>query len=144
MEEEEKEKIIILDDEVKTPPVILGKKELPGNYKLGFMNPALNGATVEYHKSKSGTWKAENYIVGQRTTNDKQFCEPVDPLDLHNTAEIRKYITAVEIYTDKAERNNLNYEAKNRTIKYVICFLLGSASVFWALYAGMINFNITP
>lgn len=140
MEEEKKEEeIIILDDEVKTPPVILGKKELPG-----FMNPALIGATVEYHKSKSGTWKKENYIVGQRTTNDKEFCEPVDPLDLHNTAEIRKYITAVETYTDKAERNNLNYEAKNRTIKYVICFLLGSASVFWALYAGMINLNITP
>lgn len=131
-EEKEKEEIIVLTDEV-TPPYDGGKKE------LGFMNPALNGATKEYHESKSGRWKADNYIIGKCTPEDKQYCEPVSALDLHNTAEIRKYILAVEKFTTEKENRRSIEESKWRVLKYLICYMAGSASILWALYAGMIN-----
>jgi len=100
----------------------------------GFMNPALNGATEVYHKSK---WK--NYIVGELTPEDKEYCEKVNPLDLYNTIEIRKYILAVEKYLSKKEDERSIDEGKFRLFKYVVCYALGVASVLWALYAGMIN-----
>jgi hypothetical protein len=110
---------------------------------MNAINPALNGATEEYHREKilgkNGVWKKDNYIIGKRTPEDKQYCEPVSALDLHNTAEIRKYILAVEKFTTTKENRRSTDEAKYRLLKYILCYLAGTASVLWALYAGMIN-----
>lgn len=132
--ENEKEEIIELTDEI-TPPVDGSKKEntIGGLYAL---NPALKGATEVYHKSK---WK--NYIVGKLTPEDRQYCEKVNPLDLYNTAEIRKYITAVEKYLSVKEDQRSLHESQSRLFKYIICFVLGASCIFWAIYAGMINFT---
>jgi len=159
MEEEEKEKeeIIELTNEI-TPPVDGSKKEwdwkplrdkmwlekkakqeeesggctsVGGIYAL---NPALKGATEEYHRRKN-----KNYIVGERTPDDKQYCEKVDPLDLYNTAEIRKYLLAVEKFTTQKENQRSIDESRNRLWKYIVSYLLGVFSILWALYAGMIN-----
>lgn len=146
-EEEKEEKIIVLTDEI-TPPYDGSKRENTLYSKnLGFMNPALKGATEEYHKTrdrnlilgKNGVWKRDNYIIGKSVPEDKQYCEPVSPLDLHNTAEIRKYILAVEKFTTEKENQRSISESQNRLIKYVFCYVLGALSVLWALYAGMIN-----
>lgn len=143
MQEEEEEKIIVLENEVTPPPYDGSKRE------LGFMNPALLGATEEYHRTrdknlipgKDGVWKRDNYIIGKRTPEDKKYCEPVSELDLFNTTEIRKYILAVEKFLTGRENKRSQEEGKNRILKYALCFGLGMTAVLWALYAGMINLS---
>lgn len=138
--QEEKEEIIILDNEI-TPPVNGSTREAIIKKNRHLFNPALKGATEEYHKSKTGVWKKDNYIIGKVTTNDKQYCEPVSELDLFNTTEIRKYILAVEKFLTGRENKRSQEEGKNRILKYVMCFGLGMSVVLWALYAGMINLS---
>lgn len=149
MEEKEKEEeIIILDNEI-TPPYNGSKKEAIIKRNRHLFNPALKGATEEYHKTrdknlilgKNGVWKRDNYIIGTRTMDDWKYCEPVSALDLHNTAEIRKYLLAAEKFLTGKENKRSQEEGKNRVLKYVLCFGLGMSAVLWALYAGMINLS---
>jgi hypothetical protein len=122
---QEDEDIIILSDEI-TPPV-------DGSKKDKFLGSITLKKTTE-----SGTWKAENYIVGKRTPEDKQYCEPVSQLDLHSTSEIRTYITAVEKFlTEKEAKRSVN-ESQGRILKYILCFGLGVSVVLWAIWAGAI------
>lgn len=123
---QEKEEIIILDNEV-TPPVV-GTKTPP---------------VIEEDKilGKDGVWKKSGYIIGRRTTDDKKYCEKVSPLDLYSSIEIRDYILAVEEFLTKKENQRSLDESKNRVLKYLLCYGLGVTSVLWALYAGMINFT---
>lgn len=144
MQEEKEEEIIILDNEI-TPPVNGSTKEAIIKKHSHLFNPALKGATEEYHRQrvlgKDGVWLKDNYIVGKKTMNDWKYCEPVSELDLFNTTEIRKYILAVEKFLTGKENKRSQEEGKNRVLKYVLCFGLGMTSVLWALYAGMINLS---
>ena len=109
--------IIILDNEI-TPPVY--------------------GSNKEWVTSKTGTWKADGYIIGKRTPDDKKYCEPVSVLDLHSNSEIRKYILAVETFLNEKERKRSLNEASGRILKYIFCFGLGASLVLWAMWAGAI------
>lgn len=84
----------------------------------------------------------KNKIIGKRTTDDKQYCEPVKPLDLHSTVEIRKYIKAVETFLNKKEDNRSISEAQYRLLKYIFFFGLGATTMFtfYSLFVGNINF----
>lgn len=119
---------IILDNEI-TPPVI----------GTGIKSYHTEHSKAVLVKKDSGTWKEENYIIGKRTPDDKQYCQKVDPLDIHSTAEIRKYITAVETYLSKKENSRSIDEQKGRVLKYMLCFGLGMSMVLWALWAGAIS-----
>jgi hypothetical protein len=129
---QEKEEIIILDNEI-TPPVI-------GNITIHEDKYCAPPVIVEDKiLGKDGVWLRKNYIVGKKTMDDKKYCEPVSQLDLFNTIEIRKYILAVETYLTKKENKRSQEEGKNRMLKYLLCFGLGMSGMLWALYAGMIN-----
>jgi len=130
------EEIIILEDEI-TPPVN-GSREKEWDFAelKKRMQNKVNTPTMT--TSETGTWKADNYIVGKRTSNDKKYCEPVSELDLHSTTEIRKYIIAVETYlTEKENKRSVN-ESQCRILKYIFCFGLGASLILWAFWAGAI------
>lgn len=147
-EEDEKEKVIILDDEI-TPPVVGHKKDGPDRLNMTHDKEWLLKKAKQENGSytsvaglmigKNGTWKKDNYIIGQRTPEDKKLCESVTAIDLFDTTEIRQYITAVEKFLTKKEIKRSTDEAKWRALKYFFCYAAGVTSVFWALYAGMIN-----
>lgn len=84
----------------------------------------------------------KNHIIGKRTTDDKQYCEKVDPLDLHSTVEIRKYIKAVETFLNEKENDRSIDESQSRLLKYMFFFGLGATTVFifYSLFVGNINF----
>jgi len=84
----------------------------------------------------------KNKIIGKRTRNDKQYCEKVDPLDLHSTEEIRKYIRAVEKFLNKKESLRSVSESQNRILKYIFFFGLGATIMFttYSLFVEKINF----
>lgn len=150
--EKEKEDIIILEDEI-TPPYDGSKRKgpMPDGKKWDWEDlrnkqraqRAIADQRPEWEEErvlgKDGVWKKDNYIIGKRTPEDKQYCEKVDPLDLYNTIEIRKYILAVETYLSKKENERVFEEARYRIWKYILSFVAGGSAVLWALYAGMIN-----
>lgn len=84
----------------------------------------------------------KNKIIGKRTTEDDMYCEKVDPLDLHSTVEIRKYIIAVETFLNKKENDRSIDESQNRILKYIFFFGLGATTMFtfYSLFVGNINF----
>jgi hypothetical protein len=84
----------------------------------------------------------KNKIIGKRTINDKQYCEKVDPLDLHSTVEIRKYIKAVETFLNEKENSRSVYESQSRLLKYIFFFGLGATTMFsiYSLFVGNTNF----
>ena len=137
------EDMIILENEV-TPPVYAKKDYSKKDYEKiqegeagRNRNEYLNTKII---KTKTGLWRKDRYIICKRTPDDKQYCEKVDPLDIHSTAEIRKYITAVEVFLSKKENDRLINEQQGRMIKYVFYFGLGASVILWALYAGAISF----
>jgi len=132
-EEVEEEDMIILENEV-TPPVY-------GNVLCTHSNDGKNlNEHLKTISTESGIWKEDRYIIGKRTEDDKQYCERVDPLDIHSTAEIRKYITAVEVFLSKKEDARSANEQQGRMLKYMLFFGLGMSVILWALYAGAISF----
>ena len=131
-EEVEEEDMIILENEV-TPPVY-------GNVLCTHSNGKNLNEHLKTISTESGIWKEDRYIIGKRTEDDKQYCEKVDPLDIHSTAEIRKYITAVEVFLSKKEDARSANEQQGRMLKYMLFFGLGMSVILWALYAGAISF----
>ena len=139
----EVEDMIILENEV-TPPVYAKKDYSKKDYEKiqegeagRNRNEYLDSKII---KTKSVLWRKYRYIIGKRTPDDKQYCEKVDPLDIHSTAEIRKYITAVEVFLSKKEDNRSVEEQKRRVLKYILCFGLGMSMILWAIWAGAIPF----
>jgi hypothetical protein len=129
---------IILENEI-TPPVYAKKdyEKIQEGEAGRNKNEYLNTKII---KTKTGLWRKDRYIIGKRTPDDKQYCERVDPLDILSTTEIRKYITAVEVFLSKKEDLRSADEQQGRMLKYIIFFGLGMSVILWALYAGAISF----
>ena len=134
--EKEKEEIIVLEEKDEIKPIDLTAKE---GSKWDWADLRERQKNLIKSEKTGVLYKKDKYIIGQRTTNDAEFIEKNDPLDLIDSSVLRKYILAVEKFTQEKEDARSKDEAQNRLLKYVICYVLGASSVLWALYAGMIN-----
>lgn len=134
--EKEKEEIIVLEEKDEIKPIDLTAKE---GSKWDWADLRERQKNLIKSEKTGVLYKKDKYIIGQRTTNDAEFIEKNDPLDLIDSSVLRKYILAVEKFTQEKEDARSKDEAQNRLLKYVICYVLGVSSVLWALYAGMIN-----